>query len=177
MKKFLASQTLQELAQWCEVSAFPKFRAKQIKQWITAQFTAVPEEMRNLPSVLRNKLAEDFFAPSMKVKEIFSSSDDVEKFLLELHDGELIEMALRNVAPDLPFKAVRATRGKYLRAEPIAALYEQNKVHHTGIFSELEEEMCNYTPQNNKSPDRLDALVWALTHLSSSNTSARTILA
>ena len=94
MKKFLASQTLQELAQWCEVSAFPKFRAKQIKQWITAQFTAVPEEMRNLPSVLRNKLAEDFFAPSMKVKEIFSSSDDVEKFLLELHDGEHIEMAL-----------------------------------------------------------------------------------
>lgn len=91
--------------------------------------------------------------------------------------GELIEMALRNVAPDLPFKAVRATRGKYLRAEPIAALYEQNKVHHAGVFSELEEEMCSYTPQNSKSPDRLDALVWALTHLSGSNTSARTILA
>lgn len=80
--------------------------------------------------------------------------------------GDLIEMALRTTNPDLPFKAVRATRGKLLRAEPIAALYEQNKVHHVGFFPELEEQMCSYNPQTSTaSPDRLDALVWALTEL------------
>ena len=94
MKRFLASQTLPELVQWCENSTFPKFRAKQIKQWITNQFTVDPEEMRNLPETLRRKLAEDFLAPSMKIKEIFSASDEVEKFLLELYDGEHIEMAI-----------------------------------------------------------------------------------
>ena len=55
-----------------------------------------------------------------------------------------------------------------LRAEPISALYEQNKVHHVGFFKELEEQMCSYTPQTIKSPDRLDALVWGLTSLQSS---------
>ena len=80
--------------------------------------------------------------------------------------GDLIEMALRNVAPELPFKAVRATRGKFLRAEPVAALYEQGKVHHVGFFRELEEQMCSYMVQNSSSPDRLDALVWAITELS-----------
>lgn len=80
--------------------------------------------------------------------------------------GDLIEMALRTTNPDLPFKAVRATRGKLLRAEPVAALYEQNKVHHVGFFPELEDQMCSYHPQSSaSSPDRLDALVWALTEL------------
>ena len=92
--------------------------------------------------------------------------------------GDLIEMALRTSAPDLPFKAVRATRGKLLRAEPIAALYEQNKVHHTGYFPELEDQMCNYrADQSSSSPDRLDALVWALTELAGSNSANRTIMA
>ena len=91
--------------------------------------------------------------------------------------GDLIEMALRNAAPDLSFKAVRATRGKYLRAEPIAALYEQCKVHHAGFFRELEDEMCSYRPGGLKSPDRLDALVWALSYLSGQNNASRSILA
>ena len=55
-----------------------------------------------------------------------------------------------------------------LRAEPISALYEPDKVHHTEFFKELEEQMCSYTPNTIKSPDRLDALVWALTSLQSS---------
>ena len=91
--------------------------------------------------------------------------------------GDLIEMALRNVAPQLPFTAVRASRGKYLRAEPVAALYEQNRVHHTGFFHELEDEMCSYIPGSSRSPDRLDALVWAITYLSEKNPSQRLILA
>ena len=87
--------------------------------------------------------------------------------------GDLIEMALRNVAPDIPYKAVRATRGKLLRAEPVAALYEQNKVHHVGFFPDLEDEMCSYRGWDSQSsPDRLDALVWALTELSSRKNSA-----
>ena len=91
--------------------------------------------------------------------------------------GDLIEMALRNTAENIPFKAVRATRGKLLRAEPIAALYEQNKVHHVGFFPELEDEMCSYRADSSSSPDRLDALVWALTELTTCSTTSRIITA
>ncbi|MFA6713751.1 MAG: phage terminase large subunit [Victivallaceae bacterium] len=81
--------------------------------------------------------------------------------------GDLIIANLRRVAPDIPCKTVRAARGKIIRAEPIAALYEQGKVHHAGSFAELEEQMCSYNPATAKSsPDRMDALVWALTDLS-----------
>jgi phage terminase large subunit-like protein len=64
----------------------------------------------------------------------------------------------------IPYKAVRATRGKYLRAEPVAALYEQERVHHVGMFALLEDQQCEWQP-GQKSPDRLDALVWSLTEL------------
>ncbi len=61
---------------------------------------------------------------------------------------------------------VRASRGKYARAEPVSALYEQGRISHAEGLSELEDELTTYTPFNSKkSPDRLDALVWALTHL------------
>jgi phage terminase large subunit-like protein len=63
---------------------------------------------------------------------------------------------------------VRASRGKRLRAEPVAALYEQGRVRHVGCFPELENQMCQFVVANRsgiKSPDRLDALVWALTDL------------
>jgi phage terminase large subunit-like protein len=63
---------------------------------------------------------------------------------------------------------VHARRGKYLRAEPVSTLYEQDRVHHVGAFPELEDEMCDFGPgglSNGRSPDRLDALVWALTAL------------
>ena len=56
-----------------------------------------------------------------------------------------------------------------LRAEPIAALYEQGRVHHMGVFGELEQQMCSYVGQLKPSPDRLDALVWGLTELSKSS--------
>ena len=80
--------------------------------------------------------------------------------------GDLIAMNLKNTAPELSFKSVRATRGKIVRAEPVAALYEQSKVHHVGEFRDLEDEMCNYNPLTaTHSPDRLDALVWAISEL------------
>lgn len=82
--------------------------------------------------------------------------------------GEMAESVIREVASDVPVTAVRATRGKYLRAEPVAALYAQGRVRHAGRFPQLEDEMCDFGPtglSSGRSPDRLDALVWALTHL------------
>lgn len=80
--------------------------------------------------------------------------------------GDLVGANIRGVDPNVPFRAVRASRGKYLRAEPVSALYEQGRVHHVGFFPDLEDQMCSWTPQGNaKSPDRLDALVWAVTEL------------
>jgi phage terminase large subunit-like protein len=81
--------------------------------------------------------------------------------------GDMVESVIRNTDPNVSYKAVRATRGKALRAEPIAALYEQGRVHHVGNFTGLEDQMCDWNPQtDSESPDRVDALVWALTELS-----------
>jgi len=80
--------------------------------------------------------------------------------------GELVEQLLRSYDPSISYKAVRATRGKAIRAEPIAALYERGKVWHAKYLRDLEEQLCSYIPGvSAKSPDRLDALVWALTDL------------
>lgn len=79
--------------------------------------------------------------------------------------GDMIEATLRAVDENVSYKEVRATRGKQLRAEPIAALYEQGRVHHVGFFPELEDQLVEWVP-GETSPDRLDALVWALTELS-----------
>ena len=78
--------------------------------------------------------------------------------------GEMVEHTLRTVDSSLPLKAVHASRGKATRAEPIAALYEQGRVHHVGLFAELEDQLCGWVP-GDTSPDRLDAMVWALTEL------------
>lgn len=82
--------------------------------------------------------------------------------------GEMVESVIREVDAGVPVVSVRATRGKYLRAEPVAALYAQGRVRHAGTFPDLEDEMCAFGPrglEGGRSPDRLDALVWALTHL------------
>lgn len=78
--------------------------------------------------------------------------------------GDMVENTVRTVDRNVAYSAVHASRGKYSRAEPIAALYEQGKVHHVGTFAELEDQQCQWVP-GDKSPDRLDALVWAITAL------------
>ena len=83
--------------------------------------------------------------------------------------GDLVERLIRSVDNQVPYKAVHATRGKIVRAEPISALYEQNKVHHIGSFPVLEDQMISYTGSFQTSPDRLDALVWGLSELSKSS--------
>jgi predicted phage terminase large subunit-like protein len=79
--------------------------------------------------------------------------------------GDLVERNIKAVDSKIPFKAVHASRGKTIRAEPISALYEQGKVHHFGTFTQLEDQMCEWVPGVEKSPDRIDALVWATTKL------------
>lgn len=82
--------------------------------------------------------------------------------------GEMVSTILNEVDPSIPVQSVHATRGKYVRAEPVAALYEQGRVHHVGTFCALEDEMCDFGLgglSSGKSPDRMDALVWALTSL------------
>ena len=82
--------------------------------------------------------------------------------------GDLVERILRQVAPHILFKPVRALRGKAERAMPVAALYEQGRVRHVGALALLEDQMCRFSPANPavKSPDRVDAMVWAVTELS-----------
>ncbi|WP_439651705.1 DNA-packaging protein [Microvirga puerhi] len=82
--------------------------------------------------------------------------------------GEMALQVIREIDPAVPVKSVRATRGKYLRAEPVSVLYAQDRVRHVGAFPELEDELCDFGPgglSSGRSPDRMDALVWALTEL------------
>lgn len=78
--------------------------------------------------------------------------------------GDMVESILRSTDPRVSYEGVTATRGKTLRAEPVAALYEQRLVHHVGEFGALEDEMMNWQP-GDSSPNRMDALVWAITAL------------
>jgi phage terminase large subunit-like protein len=78
--------------------------------------------------------------------------------------GEMVGQIIATLDPQVSYRAVTASRGKQTRAEPVAALYEQGKVHHVGPFELLEDQMCQWVP-GEKSPDRMDALVWALTEL------------
>lgn len=95
---------------------------------------------------------------------------EADRIVAEVNNGgDLVERLIRGIDSNIPYRSVRATRGKLVRAEPISALYEQRKVHHVGYFSELETQMCTYTGQTTPSPDRLDALVWGLSELSKSS--------
>jgi phage terminase large subunit-like protein len=98
-------------------------------------------------------------------------SHAADRIVAEVNNGgEMVEATLRVVDPTVPFTAVHAARGKVARAEPVAALYEQGRVHHLGAFPALEDQMCGFAHDFDRaaagySPDRVDALVWALTEL------------
>jgi len=82
--------------------------------------------------------------------------------------GDMVGAVIAECDASVPVRKVRATRGKYLRAAPVAQLYEQGRVRHVGALPELEDEMCAFGPgglPNGRSPDRLDALVWAVSEL------------
>jgi phage terminase large subunit-like protein len=94
---------------------------------------------------------------------------DADRIVAEVNQGgEMVEAVIRQADETVPVETVRATRGKFLRAEPVAALYEQKRVRHVGAFPALEDEMCDFGLgglSSGRSPDRLDALVWALSAL------------
>ena len=93
---------------------------------------------------------------------------EADKIIAEVNNGgDLVERVIRTIDNNVSYGSVRATKGKYLRAEPISALYEQQRVKHIKPFQFLEDQMANYNPLTFAgSPDRLDALVWGLTELS-----------
>jgi phage terminase large subunit-like protein len=78
--------------------------------------------------------------------------------------GEMVKSTLFGAHPNMKVKLVHASKGKVARAEPVSALYENGRVHHAGVFPALEDQLCQYDGTG-KSPDRLDALVWALAEL------------
>jgi phage terminase large subunit-like protein len=94
-----------------------------------------------------------------------------DRIVAEINNGgDMVEATLRMIDPNVPFNAVRAARGKVARAEPVAALYEQGRIHHLGAFPLLEDQMCAFTSDFDRnaagySPDRVDALVWGFTEL------------
>jgi phage terminase large subunit-like protein len=94
---------------------------------------------------------------------------EADRIVVEVNQGgEMVRAVLAEVDATVPVTDVRATRGKVLRAEPVAALYEQGRVKHAGAFRELEDEMASFGTDglsDGRSPDRLDALVWAVTAL------------
>ncbi len=94
---------------------------------------------------------------------------DADRLVAEVNQGgDLVETITRSVDASVSYKAVRASRGKIARAEPVAALYEQGRVFHCAAMPELEDQMCEMTSSGflgSGSPDRVDALVWALSEL------------
>lgn len=96
---------------------------------------------------------------------------EADRIVVEVNQGgDMVRAIIDQVDPSVPVREVRATRGKRLRAEPVAALYERGLVRHAGTFSKLEDQMTSFIGASSrsgagKSPDRLDALVWALTEL------------
>jgi phage terminase large subunit-like protein len=107
-------------------------------------------------------------SPMAWAKRAIAALDDfgADRIVGEVNNGgDLVETVIRSVRQATPYTAVHASRGKRARAEPIAALYEQGRVSHLAPMDELEDQLCSYTPESGDSPDRLDALVWALTEL------------
>jgi phage terminase large subunit-like protein len=132
------------------------------------------------------------YTPDRWAKEVVKAYDlyQADRVVAEVNNGgDMVEVLLRTVRESVPYKAVHATEGKRTRAEPVAALYEQHRVHHVGLHAKLEDTMCSWDPLTGKiagdegsrqqdrkdreaideidstSPDRLDALVWGLTDL------------
>ena len=93
-------------------------------------------------------------------------ANNADRIVAEVNNGgDMVEAVIRSVDSSVAYKKVNASRGKRARAEPISALYEQGRIHHVGMFDDLEDQLCSYTPESKDSPDRMDALVWAFTEL------------
>jgi len=161
----------------------PESEEKELKQIIVAIDPAVTnnedsdetgilvvgKDMNNEYYVLEDVSGK--YSPDAWARKAINSYYDwnADRIVAEVNNGgDLVERLLRGMDLNIPYRSVRATRGKLVRAEPVAALYEQRRVHHIGYFPELESQMCSYIGETRPSPDRLDALVWGITELSKS---------
>jgi phage terminase large subunit-like protein len=91
--------------------------------------------------------------------------------------GDMIEALLRQVDVSIPYRKVTASRGKRVRAEPVSALSEQLRLHMVGSFEQLEDQLVTWEPDSDKSPDRMDAMVWAVTDLMGNSGALRSLAA
>lgn len=117
-------------------------------------------------------LSEGGLTPAQWGKKVADAFEtyEADRIVVEVNQGgEMVATVMRHHNPLLPITTVHASRGKVVRAEPVAMLYEQNRVHHLGTFGKLEDQMCMLTPDYDRdkdgSPDRLDAAVYAFTEL------------
>lgn len=118
------------------------------------------------------------FAPDVWAKRAIAAYDEfhADRIVAEVNNGgDMVESTLRTVRRRIAYEKVHASRGKAIRAEPIASLYAQGHVWHTQPFTTLEDQLVNWTPDDGDSPDRLDALVWAMTELSDGRARSRRI--
>ncbi|SHE56301.1 phage uncharacterized protein (putative large terminase), C-terminal domain-containing protein [Ruegeria intermedia] len=135
---------------------------------VGAQLQGPPEDWRAY--VLADRTVQGV-GPAGWARAAIDAMDEfgAERMVAEVNQGgQLVEEVVRQVDPLVPFRAVRASRGKVARAEPVAALYEQGRVFHVAGLEALEEQMCQMTARGYEgqgSPDRVDALVWALHEL------------
>ncbi|UWQ92946.1 terminase family protein [Rhodobacteraceae bacterium M382] len=135
---------------------------------VGAQTQGPPQDWRAF--VLADRTVQGV-GPTGWAKAAIAAMDefDAERLVAEVNQGgQLVEEVLRQVDPLVPYKGVHASRGKAARAEPVAALYEQGRVRHVAGLSDLEEQMCLMTSrgfEGRGSPDRVDALVWAIHEL------------
>jgi phage terminase large subunit-like protein len=110
-------------------------------------------------------------APQVWAKAALAAYDDfaADRLVAEVNQGgDLVAVVLQQFRENLPIVKVRATRGKWVRAEPVAALYAEGRIAHAGSFPALEDQMCAFGVDGSvsgRSPDRVDALVWAITDL------------
>jgi phage terminase large subunit-like protein len=100
-----------------------------------------------------------------RVVEVFDEFEADEVVAETNNGGDLVESLIRTVRRSIPYRKVHASRGKAIRAEPVAALYEQTRVSHCEVFGNLEAEITGWQPEDGDSPNRLDALVWGISSL------------
>jgi phage terminase large subunit-like protein len=114
-------------------------------------------------------VSQDGLTPAGWAARVMQAFADFEADLIVAEanqGGEMVKSVLHQADANAPVKLVHASRGKMTRAQPAAALYEAGRVHHAGLFAALEDQMCHYDgSKGGKSPDRMDALVWALADL------------
>jgi phage terminase large subunit-like protein len=162
---------------WFEREGFRVHRAPALRRVVVAVDPAVTAQRgSDQTGIIAAGVGHDDHAYVLADGSVRGTPDEWARAALALYDahqadrliaeanngGDLVAHMLRTLNANVPLRLVHASRGKAVRAEPVAALYERGRVHHIGVFRELEEQLVTWTPVSGESPDRMDALVWAI---------------